>query len=78
MAFEGQESDTVRGLVAAELGVALLPASETGPMPGAVEVPLTPAPRRVIALAWLADQQLPPAVKAFRDHAINRSRLHRD
>lgn len=70
MAFEGQESDTVRGLVAAELGVALLPAAETGQIPGVVEVPVSPVLRRVIALVWPEGQPLPPAVAAFRDHAI--------
>ena len=69
LAFEGQESDTVRGLVAAELGVALLPVAETERVPGVVEVPVSPALRRVIALVWPAGRALAPAVAAFRDHA---------
>ncbi|MBP2340912.1 LysR family transcriptional regulator [Saccharothrix coeruleofusca] len=68
LAFEGQETETVRGLVAAGLGVALLPPAEHPT--GLVEVPLTPPARRQIGLVWQADQPLPPAVRAFRDHAL--------
>uniref|UniRef100_UPI001F05EAA6 LysR family transcriptional regulator n=1 Tax=Nonomuraea lactucae TaxID=2249762 RepID=UPI001F05EAA6 len=42
IAFEGQESETVRGLVAAGLGVALLPRTGTAPPAGVAEVPLSP------------------------------------
>ncbi|MEU7528853.1 LysR family transcriptional regulator [Saccharothrix sp. NPDC042600] len=69
LAFEGQETETVRGLVAAGLGVALLPHAE-GPT-GLVELPLSPGARREIALVWLAGVPLPPAVQAFRDHVRN-------
>ncbi|MBV9845191.1 MAG: LysR family transcriptional regulator [Kutzneria sp.] len=70
MAFEGQDADTVRGLVAAGLGVALVPRGEPGASPEVVEVPVSPTLHRVIALAWLAGQPLPPAVAAFRDYAV--------
>jgi DNA-binding transcriptional LysR family regulator len=70
MAFEGQESDTVRGLVAAGLGVALLPVAEH-PTPGLVEIPVTPRAARLIALAWPAHDHLAPAVRAFRDYALS-------
>jgi DNA-binding transcriptional LysR family regulator len=69
MAFEGQESDTVRGLVAAGLGVAILPEAEF-PTPGLVEIPLAPKASRLLALAWPAHDQLAPAVRAFRDYAL--------
>lgn len=69
MAFEGQESDTVRGLVSAGLGVALLPASEYE-VPGLVEIPVTPKAGRLVALAWPAHNQMAPAVRAFRDYAL--------
>ena len=68
IAFEGQESDTVRGLVAAGLGVALLPRFEPGSPAGVAEVPLLPPAWRTIGLVWRAGEPLPPAVAGFRDH----------
>lgn len=73
LAFEGEEMDTVRGLVAAGLGVALLPPGTTGPAPGTVEVPLRPTAHRTIGLVWPAQRALPPAVRAFRDFAVARA-----
>jgi LysR family transcriptional activator of glutamate synthase operon len=70
LAFESEEVDTVRGLVAAGLGVALLPPADTGPAPGTVEVPLRPAAHRAIGLVWPAQRPLPPAVRTFRDFAL--------
>ncbi|RZQ62678.1 LysR family transcriptional regulator [Amycolatopsis suaedae] len=70
VAFEGQESDTVRGLVAAGLGVALLPRFEPGAPAGVVEVPIDPPVTRTIGLVWSADAPLTPAVRAFRDHVV--------
>ncbi|SDZ46886.1 DNA-binding transcriptional regulator, LysR family [Amycolatopsis xylanica] len=72
IAFEGQESDTVRGLVAAGLGVALLPHFEPGFPAGVVEVPITPRASRSIGLVWRAAEPLPPAVAAFRAHTTRR------
>ncbi len=68
IAFEGQESDTVRGLVAAGLGVALLPRFEPGSPAGVAEVPLIPPAGRTLGLVWRAGEPLPPAVQGFRDH----------
>ena len=70
IAFESQETETVRGLVAAGLGVSLLPHPEFTPPAGVRELPLTPRSARAFGLAWLADRPLPPAVRAFRDHAL--------
>ncbi|AUI63623.1 LysR family transcriptional regulator [Amycolatopsis sp. BJA-103] len=67
IAFEGQESDTVRGLVAAGLGVALLPRFEPGSPAGVAEVPLVPPVGRTIGLAWRKDVVLTPAVMRFRE-----------
>ncbi|KMS92048.1 LysR family transcriptional regulator [Prauserella rugosa] len=67
VAFEGQESETVRGLVASGLGVALLPKFEPGTPAGIVEVPLRPRATRTVGLAWPSLRPLPPAVAAFRD-----------
>ncbi|MEO3754195.1 LysR family transcriptional regulator [Streptomyces sp. B6B3] len=54
IAFEGQEPETLRGLVAAGFGVALLP-PPTVPRPGVTDLAVS-APRAVreIGVAWLA------------------------
>ncbi|MEU6643717.1 LysR substrate-binding domain-containing protein [Saccharomonospora sp. NPDC046836] len=75
IAFEGQESDTVRGLVAAGLGVALLPKFEPGAPAGVIEVPLRPKVTRAIGLAWTAGHAPPAAVAAFRDFVRDRAQL---
>ncbi|WP_245733758.1 LysR family transcriptional regulator [Lentzea jiangxiensis] len=68
--FECQEIETVRGLVAAGLGVALLTHAEFAPPPGLRELSLTPRTGRTFGLTWLRDSPLTPAVRAFRDHAL--------
>ncbi|HEY0357843.1 MAG TPA: LysR family transcriptional regulator [Mycobacteriales bacterium] len=67
LAFEGEEIDTVLGLVAAGLGVALLPAGLAADRDDIAEVEVT-APRtsRTIALAWRAEGRLTAPVEAFR------------
>ncbi|CAM00363.1 DNA-binding transcriptional LysR family regulator [Saccharopolyspora erythraea NRRL 2338] len=72
VAFESEEVDTARGLVAAGLGVALLPPAVPEAVPGTVEIPLDPAEHRTICLTWPAHRALPPAVRAFRDFASHR------
>ena len=67
LAFEGEEIDTVRGLVAAGLGVALLPADVPGGVDGVVEVEvLEPRTTRTLGLVWRREPWSPPAVEAFR------------
>ncbi|WP_166462853.1 LysR family transcriptional regulator [Amycolatopsis acidicola] len=68
IAFEGQESDTVRGLVAAGLGVALLPRFGRGTPAGVVEIPLSPKVSRTICLLSPETEHLTPTVRAFRDY----------
>lgn len=70
IAFEGQESDTVRGLVAAGLGVALLPRFGPARPAAVVEIPLSPKVTRTVGLAWPAAERFTPAVRAFRDHVL--------
>ena len=73
LAFEGEDVATVRGLVAAGLGVALLPVSSGRAQAGVVEVPLrTPAAARTIGMAWLTDQPASPPVTAFREFLLRR------
>jgi DNA-binding transcriptional LysR family regulator len=67
LAFEGEEVDTLRGLVAAGLGVAVLPIAEPAPPQGVIEIPLRPRAARRIALIWARDRPMAPAVLAFRD-----------
>ncbi|WP_329787736.1 LysR family transcriptional regulator [Lentzea sp. DG1S-22] len=74
--FECQEIETVRGLVAAGLGVALLTHAEFAPPPGLRELSLTPRTGRTFALTWLRDNPLTPAVRAFRDHALRTHGVH--
>jgi DNA-binding transcriptional LysR family regulator len=72
VAFEGEEAETLRGLVAAGLGVALLP-PPTVPRPGVVELTVT-APRAVreIGVAWLKDRPDTPPVAAFKKFLLSR------
>jgi DNA-binding transcriptional LysR family regulator len=76
LAFEGEEIDTVLGLVATGLGVALLPAGLAA-QHDVVELPVTfPHTTRTIALVWLADRVLAPPAEAFRSSVLAyRSRL---
>ncbi|MEV4611888.1 LysR family transcriptional regulator [Kitasatospora sp. NPDC049258] len=72
IAFEGEEAETLRGLVAAGLGVALLPPALV-PRPGVVELEVTaPRTRRAIGLAWVAGRAPTPPVAAFRDFVLSR------
>lgn len=68
--FEGQEIETLRGLAGAGLGVALLTRADLAPAAGVVELPITPRATRTFGLGWQAGHELPPAVRAFRDHAL--------
>jgi DNA-binding transcriptional LysR family regulator len=66
LAFEGDDVDTLRGLVAAGLGVAILPPADPTTRRGTVEIPLRPKATRHIALIWATDRALAPAALAFR------------
>ncbi|MTD55032.1 LysR family transcriptional regulator [Amycolatopsis pithecellobii] len=66
--FEGQESDTVRGLVAAGFGVAVLPRFGATAPAGVAEIPLSPKSSRTIGLCWRPGDHFTPAVRAFRDY----------
>ncbi|MEV6993909.1 LysR family transcriptional regulator [Streptomyces sp. NPDC093228] len=76
--FEGEEVETLRGLVAAGLGVSLIPAS-SGTTAGE-DNPILPIrylevtdvdAARDIGIAWLASRSLPPAPRRFMDHALS-------
>ncbi|MCE7078622.1 LysR family transcriptional regulator [Streptomyces sp. ST2-7A] len=72
VAFEGEEPETLRGLVAAGLGVALLPPS-TLPRPGVRELAVS-APRAVreIGVAWMAGRPDTRPVAAFKNFLLGR------
>ncbi|PSL01168.1 DNA-binding transcriptional LysR family regulator [Haloactinopolyspora alba] len=71
VAFEGDEIDTVRGLVAAGLGVAVLPSAPGVPAPGTAELAITdPGAERPVGIAWPAGPYEPPAVSAFRTFVL--------
>ncbi|MGY2064982.1 LysR family transcriptional regulator [Blastococcus sp. SYSU DS0619] len=77
--FQGDDIDTVRGLVAAGLGVALLP-REPGRLPsGTVEVAVTPRASRTIGVVWARTVPETPPVALFRTFLLERgSALLRD
>lgn len=67
--FEGEEVDTLRGLVTAGLGVALLPLPQTTSTAPHLRVTDVPS-ERDIGVAWLAGRELPPLSAAFRTHVL--------
>jgi LysR family transcriptional activator of glutamate synthase operon len=69
VAVEGDDLATVRGLVAAGLGVSLLPAlalHEWGRLRPAI-VPLRTPTTWTVEAVWNADRYLPVATRIFRD-----------
>ncbi|MET9493287.1 LysR family transcriptional regulator [Streptomyces sp. NPDC006552] len=72
IAFEGEEAETLRGLVAAGLGVALLPPPAV-PRPGVVELAVTGQRAvREIGVAWLEGHPDTPPVAAFKAFLLSR------
>jgi LysR family transcriptional activator of glutamate synthase operon len=74
--FEGDDLSNVRGLVAAGLGVAIVPSPRAGsPVAGPGPVLYLPilddGAERDIYLTWSADKALLPAVDLFRRHVID-------
>ena len=72
LAFEGEDVSTVRGMVSAGLGVALLPASRV-PTAGTVELETSDVqPARTIGLVTLHDRDLPPPAALFHAFVTRR------
>ncbi len=72
IAFEGEEAETLRGLVAAGLGVALLPPPAV-PRPGVVELGITtPRAVREIGVAWREGAPDTAPVAAFKRFLLGR------
>ena len=78
LGFEGDDLPTVRGFVAAGLGVAIVPALREG-SPDAVGGPLRyleiadNLAVREIRLTWSTERRLLPAAELFREHTIARA-----
>ena len=78
LGFEGDDLPTVRGFVAAGLGVAIVPALREG-APDVVTGPLRhveiadPLAVRGIGLTWSTERRLLPAAELFREHVIGRA-----
>jgi LysR family transcriptional activator of glutamate synthase operon len=73
--FEGDDLSTVRGFVAAGMGVAIVPAPRAG-SPEAAAGPVRyleitdPGAARELVLSWSADRRLLPSAELFRRHVI--------
>jgi LysR family transcriptional regulator, transcription activator of glutamate synthase operon len=76
--FEGDDQSTVRGFVAAGLGVAILPAPRVG-SPESAAGPVTYAEIldtgavREICVTWPSGRRLLPSAELFRQHVIARA-----
>jgi LysR family transcriptional regulator, transcription activator of glutamate synthase operon len=72
--FEGDESDTIRGLVAAGLGVCLLPEmaiTERGPLQPAKVRLQEPKVTRTIGLIRRKGEKIPPVAERFQNFLID-------
>ncbi|SEJ78305.1 DNA-binding transcriptional regulator, LysR family [Arthrobacter sp. yr096] len=65
IAFETSEIETLRGLIAAGLGVGIMPLPEEGTNEHLTYRPLVPEQRRKLGLAWSVQSLHVPAVEAF-------------
>ncbi|KAB2807815.1 LysR family transcriptional regulator [Pimelobacter simplex] len=73
--FEGEEVETLRGLVSAGLGVALLPEPRSTAAPTAPYLRVSDvSAAREIGLAWVKGRSLPEASADFRSHTLRTSR----
>ncbi|MFN4281885.1 MAG: LysR family transcriptional regulator [Alphaproteobacteria bacterium] len=70
ISFEGDDSSSVPGFVAAGFGVAIVP-PESGAFANVAAVRISePKARRAIGLAWMEDRYLSASARAFRDFAL--------
>src|SRR6202034_3239900 len=66
IAFEGMDIATLRGLIAAGLGIGLLPSAAVR-FRGVVEIKLSQRPIRPLRIGWIEDRYLSPCAVKFRD-----------
>lgn len=70
ISFEGDDSSSVPGFVAAGFGVAIVP-RESSAVSGVAALTISaPVTRRPIGIAWLEDRYLSAGARAFRDFVI--------
>jgi DNA-binding transcriptional LysR family regulator len=71
--FEGDDSSSVPGFVAAGFGVAIMPV-ESGVFPGVSSVRISkPAAHRTIGIGWVEERFLPASARRLRDFALSSS-----
>jgi LysR family transcriptional regulator, transcription activator of glutamate synthase operon len=76
--FEGDDLTSLRGLVAAGLGVAVVPAPRAATPEAAADGPVRfleladAGAERAIYLTWSAERTLLPAAELFREHVVSR------
>lgn len=77
ISFESQDLATIEGLVAAGLGVAIIPEAMVGPS-GTLGIQIlgSPGARRAIGLTWRTDRRLPPAAERLRAAIVARPTAH--
>jgi LysR family transcriptional activator of glutamate synthase operon len=72
IAFEGMDVATLRGLIAAGLGIGLLPPAPAR-FAGVVEIKLSPArPIRPLGIGWIADRYVPASAVEFRKFVVSK------
>lgn len=70
ISFEGDDSSSLPGFVAAGFGVAIVPL-ESAAVKDVVALRITePEAHRAVGMAWLEERYLPASVRAFRDFVI--------
>jgi LysR family transcriptional activator of glutamate synthase operon len=74
ISFESQDLATIEGLVAAGLGVAIVPEAMVR-LSGThgIQILGSPGARREIGLTWRTDRQLPPAAERLRTAIVERA-----
>ena len=71
--FEGGDISTISGLVAAGLGISLLPKPAGFEHPGLRYIPISfPLCKRAVGVAWNTQRQLSPAAVCFQQFLIRR------
>ena len=71
IAFEGVDVATLRGLIGAGLGIALLPPAPAR-FAGVVEIKLSPTPIRALGIGWVEDRYLPASAIEFRKFVVSK------